>query len=319
MKATECVVEAQNILKAFGEKTVLSDVSLKLFRGEIFGFLGPNAAGKSTLMKILMGLERADSGRVLFFGKRFDLFSKHLIGIVPQEDFFYGQFSVRENLSFFGLLNNIYGLKLKKRVDFVVKWLGLEGFENTRAELLSGGYRKLLNIGCSIVHDPQVIFLDEPTVALDPLIRSSIWEKISELREQKKSVFLTTHYLDEAEKLCDRVAILFDGKILVEDSPASLVEKYGGKEIIRLGFEEKTLQAGEFIRENFPNYSVQVKEEEIIIVVPKKMSFEALGKISEALSKKGFVVFSSTIKEPSIEDVFLSLTSARRVLNEKTC
>lgn len=306
------VVEALDVSKFFGKKLVLSGVSLKLFKGEVFGFLGPNGAGKSTLMKIIMGIERADAGTVNFLGRGARKHASSSVGIVPQEDFVYKDFSVKENLFFFGLLNNVVGAGIQKRVLFLLKWLGLEAFSDTRAGNLSGGYRKLLNIGCSIVHDPDIVFMDEPTVALDPAIRFGIWEKIVQMKKQGKTVCLTTHYLDEAQALCDRIAILSKGKIIAEDSPQNLVEKFGGKEVIKLGVEhEKPFEVIEKLRKEFPDYAVQEQDGEILLMVPKKGSFSALGKISAFLEKNNLKVVSSTIKEPGIDAVFLSLTGEK--------
>ncbi len=304
------IVEVKSISKFYSKKPVLIDVSLKLQKGEIFGLLGPNGAGKSTLMKILMGIEKADNGNTLFFGKKFDWSIKQKIGIVPQEDFLYKQFTVQENLYFFGLLNNVVGPKLKKRVNFLLKWLNIEYYKNVKIEYLSGGYRKLLNIACSIVHDPEIIFMDEPTVALDPIIRSNIWQKISEMKDQKKTICLTTHYLDEAGALCDRIAILFKGKVLVEDTTENLIERYGSNEIIKFHLEQTTQDTLDQLKSNFPDYSIEINQEEITIIVPRKNSLEALGKISDFLFKKNWKVTSSTIKEPGIDEVFLSLTRA---------
>ena len=302
------IVEVKDISKSYSGRVVLDGVFLELYEAEVFGFLGPNGAGKSTLMKILMGLEKADKGNVLFFGKKFNWETRPKIGIVPQEDFVYKNFSVRENILFFGLLNNIMGDELNKRADFLLEWLGLQKFEKIRAEALSGGYRKLLNIACSIVHDPQIIFLDEPTVALDPVIRQGVWEKIVEMREKKKTVCLTTHYLDEARVLCDRIAIMFQGKIRAKDTPENLIENYAGKEVVVLRLEEKPENIPAELSKEFPSYSVQVSGNEVSIVVPKRSSFEAMGKLSGFFERKKLKVLSSTIKQPGIDEVFFAVT-----------
>lgn len=302
------VVEVEGISKSFGGRVVLDGVFLELLEGEVFGFLGPNGAGKSTLMKIMMGLERADSGSVLFFGEKFSMETRPKIGIVPQENFVYRSFSVRENILFFGLLNNVVGHKLKERADFLLEWLGLEKFEDIHAEALSGGYRKLLNIACSIVHDPKIIFLDEPTVALDPVIRAGIWKKINEMKAQNKTICLTTHYLDEAQALCDRIAIMYHGKIRAKDTPENLIENYAGKEVIVLRLEQKPENISEELSKEFPSYSVQFSGNELSIVVPKRSSFDAMGKISGFLARKSLKVLSSTIKQPGIDEVFFAVT-----------
>lgn len=305
------VVQVDDVSKSYGKRMVLDGVSLDLYEGEVFGFLGPNGAGKSTLMKILMGLEKADKGNVLFFGEKFNWETRPKIGIVPQEDFVYKNFSVRENILFFGLLNNVIGKELNERADFLLEWLGLKKFEQIKAEALSGGYRKLLNIACSIVHDPQIIFLDEPTVALDPVIRAGIWKKIEEMKARKKTICLTTHYLDEARILCDRIAIMFQGKIRAQDTPENLIENYAGKEVVVLRLEQKPEHIQQELSKEFPNYSVQFSGNEASIVVPKRSSFEAMGKISTFLERKKLKVVSSTIKQPGIDEVFFAVTSER--------
>ena len=305
----ESVAEARSVSKIYGEKIVLFDVSFSLEQGEIHSLLGPNGAGKSTLMKLIIGIEKPNSGTVLFFGKGGR--DKSKIGVVPQEEFFFGDFTVRKNLELFGKLFNVFGSDLSKRCDYLLGWLGLGRFSETRAKFLSGGYRRLLNIGCSLIHNPEVIFLDEPTVALDPAIRKLLWEKILELKRQGKTICLTTHYLDEAEYLSDRVSILFKGKILKTNSPESLIEEYGGKEIIRIRAEGITENIIPVLEKKVPGAEISLGEKSITISFPRKSSLKSLAEINSLLVKHRIEIQSSLIKEPDLEDVFLKLTGEK--------
>jgi ABC-2 type transport system ATP-binding protein len=223
------VLTAENLRKSYRKKEVLRGLSLSIRQGEIFGLLGPNGAGKSTFTKIATGLEKPDSGEIKYFNKplaqNLDEV-KRKIAVIPQEESFYREFSVEENIAFFGRLYGLRGQELKKRVDHLLEWLELKPFKKMPARYLSGGYRRLLNTACSLVHDPKMVFMDEPTVALDPGIRQMYWKKIKELKKEGKTICLTTHYMDEAEKLSDRIALIVKGKILVQGSPQKLVKKY---------------------------------------------------------------------------------------------
>lgn len=173
-KEKKAIVVADKVSKKFGNFTALSEVSLSIIENEVFGLLGPNGAGKSTLSRILMGLLEANSGKVSFFGMEFKAGKKQImqkVAIVPQEISAFRSFSVRQNICFFGTLYGIKGKALRQKADFLIDWLKLKEFENRKVEDLSGGYQRLLNIACSLVHDPQVIFFDEPTVGLDPRMR----------------------------------------------------------------------------------------------------------------------------------------------------
>ncbi len=305
----EAIVEARSVSKIYGEKIVLFDVSFSLERGEIHSLLGPNGAGKSTLMKLIIGIEKPNNGSVMFFGKSSR--DKRRIGVVPQEEFFFGDFTVEKNLELFGKMFDVFGSDLGKRSDYLLGWLGLRQFRNTKARFLSGGYRRLLNIGCSLIHNPEIIFLDEPTVALDPAIRKLLWEKILELKGQGKTICLTTHYLDEAQYLSDRVSILFGGKVLETDGPENLIDKYGGKEIIRIkaaGLNEKIVPV---LEKKVPGAEINLGENNITISFPRKSSLKSLAEINSLLAKHKVEIQSSLIKEPDLEDVFLRLTGEK--------
>lgn len=228
------ILVVKNINKSFGKSAVLQGINLVLKEKEIFGLLGPNAAGKSTLAKIMIGSLKPDSGSVHYYGK--ELFSNKneinkFIALVPQEEYFYRDFSSKRNLEFCGMLYGLKGKELNETVSFLLDWLNLKNFKDVTSSKLSGGYRRLLNMACSLVHSPKIVFMDEPTVGLDPKMRRIFWGKIRELRESGATIVLTTHYMDEAESLCDRIAFVMGGRILDEGNPSEIVKKYSSKDL----------------------------------------------------------------------------------------
>ncbi|MDP6670603.1 MAG: ABC transporter ATP-binding protein [archaeon] len=218
-------LEVNKITKSYGKFKVLDGVSLKLPEGEIFGFLGPNGAGKSTLIRILLDFEKQDSGSFSFSLAGKKLLNKEVkkkVSIVPQDLCFYLDFSVEKNLEIMGALYGLGGIKLHERIERLLETWSLKRFRSRRAKNLSGGYKRLLNLACGLINDPAIIFLDEPTVGLDPKIRKTFWKKIVQLRTKGKTIIITTHYMDEAEVLCDRVALIVKGKIAEELSVSDL-------------------------------------------------------------------------------------------------
>lgn len=224
------VLSIENISKFFGKKKVLDNVSLSVEKGEIFGLLGSNGAGKSTLAQIAAGTLKQDSGKVILFGQdltRNKIQLSKKIAVVPQDISLYSKFSVEENIRFFG---SLYGLKrsqLNANILSILNDFNLLEFRHAITEHLSGGYKRLVNIACSVIHQPELIFLDEPTVGLDPKFREVIWKKILEMKQKGQTIILTTHYLEEAQSLCDRLAILDQGKIRACGKTTEIVNKYG--------------------------------------------------------------------------------------------
>ncbi len=306
----ETVLKTADLSKAYGKQKVLVDVDLEVFGGEIFGLLGPNGAGKSTLIKILNGLNTADSGKAVFFEKfnPKNLELKKHVAFVPQEDSFYRFFTVEENLSFFGSLYGIKGKKLKERINFLLDWLNLSYFKNRKAENLSGGYRKMLNIACSLVYNPSFIFLDEPTVGLDPDMRRLLWKKLIELKQKKKTLFITTHYMDEAQELCDRVALIMKGKIFVCKSPYELIESFGGQKNFQFETDKPIPEKTKQDLEKALGNSIHIDGQKINIVYKGKNEINALSKINRLIILNGLNITKTTIKEPDLENVFLNLT-----------
>ncbi|MFH1587692.1 MAG: ABC transporter ATP-binding protein [Candidatus Diapherotrites archaeon] len=306
------ILVVKDIAKSYGKVKVLVDIDFTINKGEVFGLLGPNGAGKSTLTQILVGLMNPDMGSVEFEGlevKHNKKEARKKIGVVPQEERFFRDFSVKENLSLFGALYGLHFSKLHERVNYLAKLLELEKFMDRRASKLSGGYRRLLNVACSLIHDPELILMDEPTVGLDPKMRRIFWDKIIELKESGKTVCLTTHYMDEAQQLCDRIALMVNGKILVSDSPKALIKNYGGKTVLVLTLEKavdlKTIAA---VKEAVPEYTVRSKGNQVRIGIVSKQPLSEIPKIVRVLIENGVTVVNSSVKQPTLEDVFLNLT-----------
>jgi len=232
--------------------------------------------------------------------------------VVPQEISCYKGFSVYENIRFFGLMYGVKGKELEEKIFYLLDWLSLTKFAHKPVNQLSGGYKRLTNIACSLINDPDIIFMDEPTVGLDPQIRHLLWEKIKALKEMGKTVCLTTHYLDEAQVLCDRIGLLMNGRLLVKGNPLELIKKYGGYRIvvIKLSDVVKSHEI-DLIKESFEGSQVEIMGNTIVIGFTQKGSLEKISLLTQWVSEQGYKVISSVVKEPELEDVFLNLTGER--------
>jgi ABC-2 type transport system ATP-binding protein len=305
------IISIKDVTKQYGAKKVLKGVSFDINQGEIFGLLGSNGAGKSTITQIILGLQKQTSGSITYFeGKQVNL--KQKISLVPQDPAFYKDFSVEKNMRFFA---SIFGLKKNKinaRVEFLLKWLELNDFKDVKASFLSGGYQRLLNIALSVIHDPEIIFLDEPTVGLDPKMRKMFWEKIKELKKAGKTIILTTHYMDEAQDLCTRIALLKKGELLITGSPQELIKKYGGLNLMIYKIENGLIDKDvEKIKEVLQNNSVMEKGELLFLPIENEHGVEKLTAITQWLINKGYNIVASTTRKPDLEDVFLNLTGEK--------
>jgi ABC-2 type transport system ATP-binding protein len=221
---TENVIEAENLTKVFGDFTAVNHISFEVKKGEIFGFLGANGAGKTTAMKMLIGISKPSSGKAIVAG--FDVFTqaediKKNIGYMSQKFALYDDLTVKENITFFG---GIYGLSKKQIAEKrqqLVQELGLETIINTLVGALPLGWKQKISFSVSLLHNPKIVFLDEPTGGVDPITRRQFWEMIYQAANRGTTIFVTTHYMDEAE-YCDRVSIMVDGKIEALDTPKNL-------------------------------------------------------------------------------------------------
>ena len=299
-------VHIENLTKRFGDFVAVDNVSLEVKRGEIFGFLGPNGAGKSTAIRILCGLLPPTSGSATVAG--FDVVTqpediKQNIGYMSQKFSLYDDLTVEENIEFFGGIYGIAPEALPARRDYVLRMAVLEDKRNSPTRLLSGGWKQRLALGCAILHEPPILFLDEPTSGVDPIARRNFWELIYQLSEAGHTIFVTTHYMDEAE-YCHRVALMYGGRIIALGSPAELKGGLGEGHLLNL--ESSDLLGSMTALEGKPGISdvavfgggLHVKVEDAAAATPQ---------IRAALNTAGIQVNALDPITPSMEDVFVSL------------
>lgn len=230
----ESAIVIDNLTKRFEDVTAVDGLSLEVEKGELFGLLGPNGAGKTTTINVLCGLLEPTSGSVSVGG--YDVRKKtgkvkELIGVCPQDTAVFSHLTGRENVELFGNLHAMQKEKLKKNADDLLRKMGLLEDAKRRVGKYSGGMRRRINLIMALVHDPEIAFLDEPTVGMDPQSRRAVWGFIKELKKRNKTVILTTHYMEEAEELCDRVGIIDYGKLIALDSPKQLKAKFRAKNL----------------------------------------------------------------------------------------
>jgi len=227
------MVNLNNVTKRFGSKTVVDNVSLTINRGELFGLLGPNGAGKTTTINMIIGSLAPDNGTIEINNEAPGKQSvKRLLGIVPQTIALYESLSAQQNLNFFGKLYGLDGKELNDRVQLALEIVNLTERRNDRVSKYSGGMKRRLNIASALLHRPSLLILDEPTVGVDPQSRNAIFESLHALKKEGCTIILTSHYLEEAQKLCDRVGIMDEGKLVAEDSVEKLIADFGGKSIL---------------------------------------------------------------------------------------
>jgi ABC-2 type transport system ATP-binding protein len=300
------MIKADNLKKRFGSTVALDDVSFEVQKGETFGLLGPNGAGKTTTIQVLCGLAKPDSGMVTLDGKTDPtLVEVRLsLGMVPQTLAIYEELSAEENLRFFGRIYGLSGQKLKERVRNCLEIAGLTQRCKERVSKYSGGMKRRLNMVCSLLHEPPLLLLDEPTVGVDPQSRNSIFDTIESMKKQGRTIIYTTHYMEEAERLCDRVAILDHGKILDMDSVHNLIVKHGGPSRVEAEFE-KGLSDLDKIKQFINNKNIQFEENKIRFETSRPMESLAM------LNRSSVRFLSLKVQTANLEDVFLNLTGRR--------
>jgi ABC-2 type transport system ATP-binding protein len=295
--------------KSFGERIVVDGVGFAIAAGETYGLLGPNGAGKTTTISIVCGLLARDAGDVLLEGRPFDTSSineKAAIGFVPQEVAIYPDLSARENLRFFGRLYGLQDPELAERITEVLDTVGLRERADDRTAEYSGGMKRRLNIGLGLLHRPRLLVLDEPTVGVDPQSRNAILDAVERLGTGGLAVLYTTHYMEEAERLCDRVGILDEGRLLAEGTRRELVSSIGEHDRVRLvapGTSDERLAA---LRAVPGVVEVAAQDHQVDLLVDDARA--SLGPIVQTLTSRGGAVSSVEVLEPDLEAVFLSLT-----------
>jgi ABC-2 type transport system ATP-binding protein len=303
------VLECSGLRKSYGDLAAVKGVGFHIALGECYGLLGPNGAGKTTTISMVCGLLKRDAGEVTVDGKRLDISTttaKSAIGYVPQEVAIYPDLTARENLRFFGQLYGMGGRHLAERIDEVLAVTGLAERANDRTDKYSGGMKRRLNIGIALLHRPRLLVLDEPTVGVDPQSRNAILGSVESLSDEGMAVLYTTHYMEEAERLCDRVGIIDEGEIRAEGTRRELVDLLGQKDNVILtgtGNLHPAAQAMEAIEEV---ERATARENEIHLIVAGAST--CLPQILTVAASAGTSITGVEIEEPDLEAVFLRLT-----------
>ena len=303
------VLRVDGLVKRYDERTVVDGVSFRIGRGETYGLLGPNGAGKTTTISMICGLLTRDAGTVEVTGRQLD--SHHIevkaaIGLVPQDIALYPDLSARENLAFFGRLQGLGKARLAARIDEVLDIIGLADRADDRVESYSGGMKRRCNIGAGLLHEPDLLVLDEPTVGVDPQSRNAILESIEVLGGQGLSVLYTTHYMEEAERLCDRIGIIDEGRLVAEGTRRELVERVGEHAHIRLGGSGPLAELARRCAAIPGVQSAEAADGVVELLVTDASA--TLAPVVEQAERSGVKVSGVEVAEPDLESVFLQLT-----------
>ena len=304
----EVVIDIRGLGRRYGDFVAVAGVEFQVFRGEVFGLLGPNGAGKTTLIGMLTGVLAPSEGKTTVLG--FDLTSqkgaiKKIVGLVPQDLALYQTLSARDNLAFFGALYGLKGKRLKERIAFVLNIARLEEWADRPVRTYSGGMKRRLNLAVGLIHEPQIVFLDEPTVGIDPQSRNHIFESIHRLIEQGLTVFYTTHYMEEAQSLCHRVGIIDQGKLVVLDTPKNLIRSVQSS-ILEVGVLNLSPVVLETVA-HLPGVVQVVYANNLLHVTVTEVALATVN-ILALLQQKNIKVISVNTPEANLETVFLKHT-----------
>jgi ABC-2 type transport system ATP-binding protein len=303
------VLECHGLVKQFGGRRAVDDVSFTIQRGETYGLLGPNGAGKTTTISMICGLLRRDAGQVTVGGHpmAYDAIeAKAALGLVPQDLALYEDLTARDNLRFFGRLQRLSGDDLAARVEEVLEVVGLADRGDERIETYSGGMKRRANIAVGLLHRPHLLVLDEPTVGVDPQSRNAILEAVEELSRRGLSVLYTTHYMEEAERLCDRIGIIDDGRIVAEGTRRELIDRIGQGDRIDVQ-AEGDLERFALACAVLPGV-LEATTRDRGIAVRSANGAAALSGVVLAAQQTEVTIHGVAVVEPDLEDVFLRMT-----------
>lgn len=303
-KANGPAVQVTDLRRTFGDFVAVDNISLHVERGEIFGFLGPNGAGKSTTIRMLCGLLMPTGGTGFVGG--FDILRepeaiKGIVGYMSQRFSLYDDLTVEENIDFFAGVYNVPKARRKERKEWVLEMAGIAERTRSLTRTLAGGFKQRLALGCAILHEPPIIFLDEPTSGVDPVSRRNFWNLIGEMSERGTTVFVTTHYMDEAD-YCNRLALIYRGKIIAEGTPADLRHKYMSRDVIEIE-TGKVVEATDILVKNGIDAAIFGSTLHVTIEDAEKDAAPVLALLEGA----GIAVKGCVKIVPSLEDVFVTL------------
>jgi lipooligosaccharide transport system ATP-binding protein len=301
---SEKLIVARGLTKTYGDFIAVDGIDFEVAKGESFGFLGPNGAGKSTTMRIIGATSVRTSGTLTILGKDPEVNGPQIrshLGVVPQQDNLDSELTVSENIFIYGRYFGLSSRFINKKIPELLEFAQLEEKKNVKVEALSGGMKRRLTIARSLVSEPDILMLDEPTTGLDPQARHILWDRLFRLKEQGVTLLITTHYMDEAEQLCDRLIVMDKGKIMAEDSPAQLINTYSTKEVLEVRFgSERNKEMVETLRPLADR--IEVLPDRILLYA------EDGEQLLEQITAKGIHPNTSLVRRSSLEDVFLRLT-----------
>jgi ABC-2 type transport system ATP-binding protein len=304
------MIQVTALQKSYGSLQAVSGVSFDISRGETFGLLGPNGAGKSTTIHIMAGLLRPDGGQVTINGATDPTKQevRRQIGFAPQALALYEDLTAEENLRFFGKLYGIRGAKLSVRVSWALEFAGLADRRSDALKVYSGGMKRRLNFAAALIHDPPVLFLDEPTAGVDPQSRNHLFNNIEKLSKEGRTILYTTHYMEEAERLCQRVAVMDHGKVLALDSVDKLIDRFGGQSVV-----EAELKAGSRSPDQWRQTLATALGDAAYVLEGRRLRLDSARPL-EAVAKLaagGVELTTLRVDRPDLETVFLALTGRR--------
>lgn len=303
------VIETQNLTKKYNSFLAVDGLNLRIKKGEVFGFLGPNGAGKTTSIKMMVGLLKPTKGRVLIDGEEIESVEKGKIGVCPQDLVIWDGLTCEENIALIGDMYEVPGNVLKEGIKQLLRDLILSDKTKTLASQLSGGMKRRLNLAMALIHDPEIVVLDEPSAGLDPQSRLVLWEYIHSLSKEKgKTIILTTHIMEEADRLSDRIAIMDHGKLLVLDTPESLKKKIGRGDVVEIQLSNPEMNDKVVSLMRSMEGIEEVKE------IKGKVNVSALDAVSKlpgmirSIEEMGVSILDTSIRRNTLEDVFIHLT-----------
>ncbi|MEN9305665.1 MAG: hypothetical protein RL733_75 [Actinomycetota bacterium] len=300
----ESLISARGLTKKFGDFTAVDAIDFDVAKGESFGLLGPNGAGKSTTMRIIAATSQRTSGTISILGRDPEEHGPQIrahLGVVPQQDNLDGELTVTENLFIYGRYFGLSKKFIRNKVEELLDFAQLQEKRDSKVEALSGGMKRRLTIARALVSEPDILMLDEPTTGLDPQARHILWDRLFRLKETGVTLVITTHFMDEAEQLCDRLVVMDKGKIMAEGSPLELIKKYSTKEVLEVRFgSERNKEVAPVLRDMCSR--IEELPDRILMYVEDG---EAL--LEEIMAKKLHPT-TSLVRRSSLEDVFLRLT-----------
>jgi lipooligosaccharide transport system ATP-binding protein len=307
---TENLVEARGLTKKFGDFTAVDAIDFDIHKGEAFGFLGPNGAGKTSTMKMISTVSPITEGKLTVFGLDPATQGRSIrrrIGVVPQEDNLDVEMTVGENLYIYGRYHDMTRAQIAPKITELLEFAQLTDRRDSHVEPLSGGMKRRLTIARALINDPELVILDEPTTGLDPQARHLLWDRLYRLKQRGATLIITTHYMDEAEQLCDRLVVMDNGKIAAEGSPSSLIRQYATREVLEIRFgvdEDKDAAA----------LSLDGLAQRTEVLADRVLLYTDDGEgTAHAMNERGIHPEQVLVRRSTLEDVFLRLTGRRLI------